>query len=115
MFIVLGFKLTAALIGKALAAVVLTTAFVSVLTFDYVREWFTARQSILETDRHKVAFALREALANGQRSEVLGIFDQQKGVMVDGIRVQSRALDTAMEAVHAKHQVAVFPTASGVR
>jgi hypothetical protein len=89
-------------IGAAIiaGAVVAGIIFIARLTYKKVKEWFDKKKSLTESDKGKVAAAVKLALENGNVGYVQLVFDKENDEIVDGQRIETKELDDELTQKH---------------
>lgn len=104
--------IAAALTFKALitavAGAALVVAVVGVLTWENIQTWFQSRRHLVEQDKARVGFLLQEKIANGQFEYVHGVWDTGKNKLIEGRRVQAKALGPEVRKLHARQPLRVL-------
>jgi hypothetical protein len=95
-------------IGAAIIAAVTEIIFIARLTYKKVKEWFDKKKPLTESDKEKVAAAMKLALENGDVGYVQFIFDKKNSEIVDGQRIETKELDNELEQYHKGKALVIY-------
>ncbi|MFC4071751.1 hypothetical protein [Actinoplanes subglobosus] len=81
---------------------------VAVITFSMIVDWFVSRVSKIKDQPSRLAFTIKEELANGRCAIVQGIFEADSGTVLEARRVEGDRVDARVVAAHAGQTVTIW-------
>lgn len=94
----------AALIAGSLAA----GAYLLVMHWQQVVNWFQQYRSLLLKDKDNLAFSLLDRLENGHYKTVFGVLNRKQGTIVAGQMNEAEDIDDTMRQIHNGEQLVVL-------
>jgi hypothetical protein len=81
---------------------------VKILTWTRVLDWFRSRAAMKAADAANVAFAIKQAQANGKVGYIQGIFNTTTDKVVDAQQIQAEEVDQELARHHAGKDVLII-------
>ena len=99
--------LTAILLSIA-ALSVIGFATVTILTYNFIVNWFRKREKIKNADKDNIAFTIQEKMQNNQYKTVQGIFNKRNHEVVDAQEIRSKKVDEQIKRNHQGNELVVY-------
>jgi hypothetical protein len=92
----------------AIKLIILVAVFITVLTFQFIIDWFQQTEELVQSDKDNIGITIKEHYEAGDYKIVQGIFNTRTNKVVEGRRIQSKKIDQKLDEKHSDQILVIY-------